>query len=127
MNDVVMNNVVLSKDNWLNEVEAFITGKTFEKIDDNTYRKESIQYAGGQTIIINGQRMEQPGQQVKITQSVTFNEDGWVSNLDDSNKQGFTQVVFGITAGDQENIYEECIYWNDANRVKELINQIFRL
>ena len=41
-----MNDVVLSKDNWLNEVEAFITGKTFEKIDDNTYRKESIQYTG---------------------------------------------------------------------------------
>lgn len=122
-----MNDVVLSKDNWLNEVEAFITGKTFEKIDDNTYRKESIQYTGGQTIIINGQRMEQPGQQVKITQSIILNEDGWISNLDDSNKQDFTQVVFSIANDDQEDNYEECIYWNDTQRVKELINQIFKL
>ena len=122
-----MNDVVLSKDNWLNEVETFITGKTFEKIDDNTYRKESIQYTGGQTIIINGQRMEQPGQQIKLTQSIILNGDGWISNLDDSNKQDFTQVVFSITTDDQEDNYEECIYWNDANRVKELINQIFRI
>ena len=31
-----MNEIVLSKDNWLNEVEAIITGYSFNKIDDNT-------------------------------------------------------------------------------------------
>lgn len=119
-----MNEIVLTKDNWLNEVEAIITGYSFNKVDDNTYSKDTIQYSGGQTIVINGQRMEQPGQQIKISNVIRFNGDGWIANEAESNKQNFTQVVFEVKSDTQEIIYEECIYWNDTQRVKELINQI---
>ena len=122
-----MNEIVLPKDNWLNEVEAIITGYSFNKVDDNTYSKETIQYSGGQTIIINGQRMEQPGQQIKLSNIIRFNGDGWLADEDENNKQNFTQVVFEINSDSEEQSYEECIYWDDTQRVRELINQIFKI
>ena len=120
-----MNEIVLSKEGWLNEVETLLNGYSFNKTEDGNYNKEIIQYSGGQTIVINGQRMEQPGQQIKIMQSVLFNGDGWIADKDESNKQNFTQVVFEVKSNVQEIIYEECIYWDDTQRVKELIYQIF--
>ena len=120
-----MNEIVLVKEDWLNKVETILNGYSFNKNEDGNYNKETIQYSGGQTIVINGQRMEQPGQQIKIMQSVLFNGDGWIADNDESNKQNFTQVVFEVKSDIQEIIYEECIYWDDAQRVRELINQIF--
>jgi hypothetical protein len=122
-----MNEIVLSKESWLNEVETLLNGYSFNKTEDGNYNKETIQYSGGQTIVINGQRMEQPGQQIKISNVIRFIGDGWIADKDESNKQNFTQVVFEIKSDVQEIIYEECIYWNDAQRVRELINQIFKL
>ena len=122
-----MNEIINIKDNWLNEVEFIVTEHSFMKIDDNTYSKETIGYTGGQTIIVNGQRMEQPGQQIKITQSIKLNGDGCISNMDDSCRRDFTQIIFSIGSGEHEDTYEECIYWDDANRVKQIIDQIFKL
>ena len=122
-----MNEIINIKDNWLNEVESTIYKYSFTKMDDNTYSKETIGYTGGQTIIVNGQRMEQPGQQIKITYSIKFNGDGWVSNMDDSGRRDFTQIIFSVGSGEHEDTYEECIYWDDTDRVKQIINQIFKL
>lgn len=122
-----MNEIINIKDNWLTEVESIVTEHSFVKIDDDTYSKETIGYTGGQTIIVNGQRMEQPGQQVRITQSIKFNGDGWISNMDDSGRRNFTQIIFSIDTGEYADTYEECIYWDDTNRVKQIINQIFKL
>lgn len=122
-----MNEIINIKDNWLTEVESIVTEHSFVKIDDDTYSKETIGYTGGQTIIVNGQRMEQPGQQVRITQSIKFNGDGWISNMDDSCRRNFTQIIFSIDTGEYADTYEECIYWDDINRVKQIINQIFKL
>jgi hypothetical protein len=122
-----MNEIVLAKEDWLNGVESLLNGYSFNKTEDGNYSKETIKYTSGQTIIINGQRMEQPGQQIKITQSIVFNGDGCISNMDDSDKRNFTQVVFKINSDLQDQTYEECIYWDDTQRIRELINQIFRL
>jgi hypothetical protein len=122
-----MNEIVLAKEDWFNEVETILNGYSFNKTENGNYNKKTIQYSGGQTIVINGQRMEQPGQQIKISNEIRFIGDGWIADEDESNKQNFTQVVFEIKSDVQELIYEECIYWNDAQRVRELINQIFKL
>ena len=120
-----MNEIVLVKEDWLNKVETILNGYSFNKNEDGNYNKETIQYSGGQTIVINGQRMEQPGQQIRISNEIRFIGDGWIADEDESNKQNFTQVVFEVKSDVQEIIYEECIYWGDAQRVRELINQIF--
>ena len=122
-----MNEIVLAKEDWLNEVETLLNGYSFNKTEDGNYSKETIKYTGGQTIIINGQRMEQPGQQIKITQLIVFNGDGWIANEDESDKRNFTQVVFEINSDSQKQSYEECVYWDNTQRIRELINQIFRI
>ena len=117
--------MVLAKEDWLNKVETLLNSYSFNKAEDGNYNKEATQYSGSQTIVINGQRMEQPGQQIKIMQSVLFSGDGWIADKDESNKQNFTQVIFEVKSDVQKIIYEECIYWDDTQRIRELINQIF--
>ena len=123
-----MEDLINMKDQWLDNVNQVLTGLAFSNIGDD-YVREVVRSTGGQVIMINGQRMEQPGQQYTIKYIVRFNGDGWVMNEDETNQRPFTQVVFECSTNNSEPQYltEECLYWDELGLIGNYIKQIFKL
>lgn len=114
-----------TKDTWLSSIETLLTQLGFIKVD-NGFERVHQQRHGSQVITINGQRMEQPGQIVTIKNTIMFNDDGWISNKDDTNKREFTQVIFeAITNGNSQGSVEQCMYWDSPDDVITRVKQIF--
>lgn len=114
-----------TKDNWLSSIETSLSQLGFTKVD-NGFERTQQQRHGGQVITINGQRMEQPGQIITIKNTITFNDDGWISNKDDTNKREFTQVIFEVfTNGNSQGSAEQCMYWDSPDDVIKTVKQIF--
>lgn len=91
------------------------------------YEKISEQRTRGQVITINGQRMEQPGQLIKIKQSIYNQGDGWVANEDESNKREFTQFKFETYQDNNVVVsHEDCFYWDDPQYFINVFNQIVK-
>lgn len=127
-----MGNLINTKDNWLKEVQSILYQYAFTKVDENTYENEVVKHTRGQIITINGQRMEQPGQQVVIKNIVRFNGDGWVADVDDNgepiNERCFTQVVLETFVKDDPQFrLEDCIYFDEPYLISNYIKQIFNL
>ena len=124
-----MGDLVNTKDQWLDNTNQILSNLSFKHVDDNTFVNELIRSTGGQVIVINGQRMEQPGQQYTIKYIVRFNGDGWVMNEDETNQRPFTQVVFECSTNSSEpqHLAEECLYWDELGLISNYIKQIFKL
>ena len=127
-----MGDLVNTKENWLKEVQAILYQYAFTKVDEDTYENELVKNVGGQTIMINGQRMEQPGQRVVIKNIVRFNGDGWIASIDENdeptNERHFTQVVLETFVKDDPQFHlEECVYFDEPHLISNYIKQIFKL
>lgn len=123
-----MNTIVNMKEQWLNTIQPILTGFSFNFVDD-MYVRETKHSSGGQTIIINGQRMEQPGQSYLVKYIIRFNGDGWIANEDETNQRPFTQVVFETSTNNEnpQHIVEMCLYWDEPDILGNYIKQIFKL
>ena len=124
--------ITYTRENWLKEVQSILYQYAFTKIDEDTYENELVKNVGGQTIMINGQRMEQPGQQVVIKNIVRFNGDGWVASVDEdsepTNERYFTQVVLETFIKDNPQFHlEDCVYFDEPHLISNYIKQIFKL
>jgi sulfur carrier protein ThiS len=73
------------KDQFTSKVNEFLEKLGFVK-NENIYELNKNFVQKKQVIIVNGQRMEQPGQNVNIKYVITDLGDGYISNVDDSNK-----------------------------------------
>ena len=120
------NELVNIKQEWINTIKSHMKSYDFQETDWG-YERVRVVREPGQTISINGRVMQQPGKEIKIKQIVYFQGDGWVSNLDDTNKVEFTQIKFETYQG--ENLvmeYEEAFYWDNPNYFIELFNKAFK-
>lgn len=119
------NELVNIKQEWINAVESHIFPNGFEEILGG-YERIKIARQPGQTIIINGRQMQQPGKEIEIRQYIYLDGDGWVANMDESNKMEFTQVRFEAYQGDKLSMqYEEVFYWDNPTYFINFFNQIF--
>lgn len=121
-----------TKDNWLKEVQTILYQYAFTKVDDNTYENELVKNVSGRTVVVNGQRIEQPGQQIVIKNIIRFNGDGWVAGVDDAgeltNERRFTQVILETFIKDNPQFYlEDCVYFDEPHLIGNYIKQIFKL
>ena len=121
-----MNEIINIKDNWLTSNKSILENLGFEEGDGYWYRTQVVKVSE-QNIIYNNQHVSQP-----ITAEAEYRVyiigDGWLADEDESNKHEFTQVYFEVFMnGKSQGGYEECIYWDGTDRIKNIINQIFRL
>lgn len=120
------NELVNIKQEWINAIKSHMSIHDFQETDFG-YERIRIVREPGQTISINGRVMQQPGKEIKIRQIVYFQGDGWVANLDDTNKVEFTQIKFETYQGDDLVMqYEEAFYWYDSEYFINLFNQAFK-
>lgn len=119
------NELVNIKQEWINTVESHIFPNGFEEILGG-YERIKLARQPGQTVIINGRQMQQPGKEIEIRQYIYLDGDGWVANMDESNKMEFTQVRFEVYQGDKLSMqYEEVFYWDNPTYFINFFNQIF--
>lgn len=119
------NELVDIKQEWINAVESHIIPKNFEEILGG-YERIKLVRQPGQTVIINGRQMQQPGKEIEIRQYIYLDGDGWVADMDESNKVEFTQVRFEEYQGDKLSMqYEEVFYWDNPTYFINFFNQIF--
>ena len=119
------NELVNIKQEWLNGIKSHMTSNRFQETDWG-YERTTITREPGQTISINGRVMQQPGKEIEIKEIVSFQGDGWVANVDDTNKVDFTQIKFETYQG--ENLvmqHEEAFYWDDLQYFIKLFNHVF--
>ena len=70
---------------------------------------------------INGQQFQQPGEVIKMMYKLEVVGDGSVD------ENPFSQINFQVKQGDDFVIdTEECIYYDEIEVVKNIINQIYR-
>jgi hypothetical protein len=119
------NELVDIKQEWINAVESHIIPKNFEEILGG-YERIRLVRQPGQTVIINGRQMQQPGKEIEIRQYIYLDGDGWVADMDESNKVEFTQVRFEAYQGDNlTSQYEEAFYWDNPEYFINFFNQVF--
>lgn len=119
-----MNELINTKQIFLNTISDFLTTRGFLKIDDGYEKKETHQLPG-QVISINGRRIEQPGQLIKSVKSILFAGDGWCADESEENMREFTQLKIAIIEGDQKVLdHEEAFYWDDIDHLIKILQQI---
>lgn len=70
---------------------------------------------------INGQQFQQPGEIIKMVYKLEVVGDGSVDEIP------FSQINFQVKQGDDLVIdVEECIYYDEIEIVKNIMNQIYR-
>jgi hypothetical protein len=70
--------------------------------------------------------MQQTGKEIEIRQDIYLDGDGWVADMDESNKMEFTQVRFEAYQGDNLTTqYEEAFYWDNPEYFINFFNQAF--
>jgi hypothetical protein len=120
------NNLINIKQNWDESIKSYMTSKGFEESDDGFICTKLVRQPG-QTISINGRVMQQPGEEIEIKNIVCFIGDGWVANMDDTNKKDFSQVIFKTY---QNNAlvfqYEDMFYWDDLDCFYNILNKVFK-
>jgi hypothetical protein len=119
------NELVDIRAEWIKAVENHIIPLGFEETVYGYARVRTVRQPG-QTIIINGQTMQQPGKEIEIRQDIYLDGDGWVADMDESNKVEFTQVRFESYQGDNlTSHYEEAFYWDNPEYFINFFNQVF--
>lgn len=118
-----------SKEQWLNDIEEILIKSGYVKETDDNYIIYTMQYTGtvrGSTMIINGQRIDQPGTQVVVKNTIKIGADGFISdnNDEETNKEEFTEVIFDSTVNNNERKHlEEFILWSeDLDSFKGFVN-----
>lgn len=118
-----------SKEQWLNDIEDILIKSGYVKETNDNYIVYTMQYTGtvrGSTMIINGQRIEQPGTQVVVKNTIKIGADGFISdnNDEETNKEEFTEVIFDSTINNNERKHlEEFILWSeDLDSFKGFVN-----
>lgn len=119
------NELVNIKQEWLDGIKSHVTSNRFKETDFG-YERTTITREPGQTISINGRVMQQPGREIEIKEIISFQGDGWVANMDDTNKVDYTQIKFETYQGENLTMqYEEAFYWDDLNYFIKLFNHVF--
>ena len=121
------NEIVNIKDNWFDTLKTTLSTLVFVE-QDNVFVKEYTAYTRNQFISINGQQINQGGQQVKVKHQITLNGDGWVADENEESKREFTQVVFETFIDDKsQGQVEECLFWDETETIRNYIKTIFNI
>ena len=120
-------NIILAKDPFIRAIESFFTDYGFTK-QESKFLREVMHQEPGQTIIINGQRIYQPGAQRMLTFECEMFGEGHIDHMDERGKELFELIGFAvIMEGQPIGSYCEGFYYDDIERFKMIAKQIFNL
>ena len=115
------------KEQFINEVKNILVSLGFSE-SNNQYVRSQIFIQPGQQLIINGQQINQPNQEIEVKHVVTEFGDGYCCNQDNTNKQEFTQYNIQVfVKGELNGEYISAYYWNDIDQFKNELTKILNV
>lgn len=99
-----------------------MSSRHFLQQDGNRIWIKEFQVQGqGMVMNINGQQFQQPGEVIKMMYKLEVVGDGSADEVP------FSQINFQVKQGDDLVVdIEECIYYDEIEIVRNIINQIYR-
>lgn len=95
--------------------------------EENIWKIEKDINDPGQTIIINGRRVDQPGKSRHVVYEVEIFGEGDISDIDTKKIENFVEINLNITTDTRrEEIGPTfCIFAEDEELFNEIINKVF--
>jgi len=119
-----------TRDSFVEWIDKRLTGLNFCKSEDSEmWSLERDVQTAGQTMIINGQRMDQPGQVRHLKFQVEIFGDGEVKDVSAERIDPFVEINFYVFENDSR-ISEWptfCVFFDDNLLFDSLLNKFFRL
>lgn len=113
--------ITVQRNEFMDNIHNLLTSIGFTNTNE-VYEWNRQVRQRGQTIVINGQRMDQPGQIITIPYRIEIVGDGCVMDEDDNIEQEFTQIRFEVNG----DMHEECFNWDDFAYFENILKQIIR-
>lgn len=128
MNDEVI--IRPSREDFISFINEQLIGLGFSKESEvEVWGCEKDIQSGGGTIIINGQRHDQPGETHHLRFEVEVFGDGEMKDVDTCEIDQFIEINFNIYQ-DKISVSEHptfCLFFNDNDLFNTLLNKIFGL
>lgn len=118
------------KDRFYNHVFETLTDNGFNKVGDLIWERNVVHQQPGSTMIVNGQRFQQPGETLNYVFRVLVGEESAVSNLDDSHQDSFVIIDFSsFIEGNEINNNGAGIsfYYNELQEFDNILANWFRI
>lgn len=113
--------IINTKETFYNELDNLLISKGLQRDNNDIWVKNFEVRGRGMTMNINGQQFQQSGEVIKMRYFIEVVGDG---SVDDT---PFSQINFQVKQGDDLVVdIDECIYYDEINIVRNIINQIFR-
>ena len=111
-------------DQFIQSVNEFLISTGYTKAD-NIYEKTAPVNTPGRIMIINGNQVQEPGQIINIKYTIEDLGDGYVSNVDGTNKLELEFFEFQIyTNDDVVSQFTKSYYVSD---IEEFKNDVYKL
>jgi hypothetical protein len=117
------------KEKFIKHVFDFLTSNGFTQ-RDNQWLKEKVYKQPGSSMIINGQRFQQPGSEIKVTYKVIIEPDCSISNIDDTNEIPLSIIYFSVKYGDldiDESSVGVGFYFDELQEFDNILANWFRI
>ena len=112
-----MDEITSEREKFLTEIERIFKEHQFEKVDNSFVCIQQHEQPGA-TININGQVIQQQPTYITNIFVATLLGEGYVSDVDEENKQYFEQVRYEIFQNDVKlSVVEECIYYDEFDKI----------
>lgn len=119
-----------TKDDFIKYINDTLSSKGFNKeTDKETWFLERDIQMPGQTVIINNQRRDIPGQIKHTKFNVSIFGEGYTEDIKTSRQDPFLEIDFTVIEGDDE-IHDWpifCMYYDDQLEFNNTLSQIFRI
>lgn len=118
------------KNEFYNHVFETLINHGFNKVNDLIWERNVVHQRPGSTMIINGQRFQQPDETTNITFRVLVGEESTIYNIDDSNPVPFTIIEFlSYTDGYEIGAQGAGIgfYYNELQEFDNILANWFRI
>lgn len=113
--------IVNTKENFYNSLDNLLISKGLQRDNNDIWVKDFEVQGRGMTMSINGQQFQQAGEVIKMKYFVEVIGEGSVGD------EPFFQINFQVHQGDDIIIdADECIYFEEIELVRNIVNQIFR-
>lgn len=109
----------MNREEFLNSINDYLESVGFIK-NDNIYLKETQARTAGQVMVINGRRMEQPGQIINIKMTIEECGEGFVG------EESFELI--GLKVAQNNEIiaeYNISFYYDEFETFKEYCKKLF--
>lgn len=119
-----------TREDFIKYINDTLVSKNFTKEPEKeTWIYTRDVQTGGQTIVINGQRHDQPGEIHHIKFCVEVYGNGDVKDIKTEIVSPFIEINFSVFDNDKpENVGPTfCIYHDDNMLFNELVNKIFKM